>query len=52
MAYETKVLLLALARIVKGAKDLEEVYDAIQEMANAESVVLAPYHDDAKRDDK
>ena len=43
MAYETKVLLIALAKIVRKADNIEEIYKAIEEMANAEGVVLKPY---------
>ncbi|MCL2565834.1 MAG: hypothetical protein FWE24_08505 [Defluviitaleaceae bacterium] len=42
LAYETKVLLIALAKIVRKADSVEEVYKAIEEMANAEGVVLKP----------
>ena len=42
MAYETKVLLIALAKIVRKADNKEEIYEAIEEMANAEGVVLKP----------
>jgi len=42
MAYETKVLLIALARfaIMTNSKAM---YEIIAEMANAEGVVLKPY---------
>lgn len=42
MAYETKVLLIALADAAckQGAK---EMYKLIAKMANAEGVVLKPY---------
>jgi len=42
VAYETKVLLIALAKIVRKADNIEEIYKAIEEMANAEGVVLKP----------
>jgi len=42
MAYETKVLLIAIANIIRKAKSMEEVYEAVEEMANAEGVVLKP----------
>jgi len=42
VAYETKVLLIALAKIVRKADTIKEIYDAIEEMANAEGVVLKP----------
>ena len=43
MAYETKVLLIALSKIVRKAEDIEEIYEALEEMANAEGVILRPY---------
>ena len=42
VAYETKVLLIALAKIVRKAESVKEVYEAIEEMANAEGIVLKP----------
>ena len=42
MAYETKVLLIALSKIVRKADNIGEIYEAIEEMANAEGVVLKP----------
>ena len=42
MAYETKVLLIALAKIVSKADNIEEIYETLEEMANAEGVVLKP----------
>jgi hypothetical protein len=48
VAYETKVLLIALARIVKKADDVAEVYNAIAAMANAEGVILEPYDAEEK----
>lgn len=45
VAYETKVLLIALAKIVRKADDIKEIYEAIEEMANAEGVVLKPLND-------
>ena len=42
VAYETKVLLIALAKIVRKADSIKEIYEAIEEMANAEGVVLKP----------
>jgi len=45
VAYETKVLLIALAKIVRKADSIDEIYKAIEEMANAEGVVLKPLDD-------
>ena len=42
VAYETKVLLIALAKIVRKADTIEGIYEAIEEMANAEGIVLKP----------
>ena len=42
VAYETKVLLIAIAKIVRKADSIKEIYEAIEEMANAEGVVLKP----------
>ena len=46
VAYETKVLLIALARIVRKADNIKEIYEAIEEMANAEGIVLKPLEED------
>ena len=43
MALETKIILLAILRIVKQAKNLEEVYEAVWELANAEGVTAEPF---------
>ena len=47
MAYETKVLLIALAEIVLNtpgdAETAKKIYEAIAKMANAEGVILQPY---------
>ncbi|MDR0221247.1 MAG: hypothetical protein LBI54_07590 [Lachnospiraceae bacterium] len=43
MAYETKVLLIALSKIIKKADSVEEVYNAVVDMANAEGVILESY---------
>ena len=45
MAYETKVLLIAIAEIIRKSKNLEEVYRAVAEMANAEGVILKPLNE-------
>ena len=42
MAYETKVILIAIAKIIRKADNIKEIYEAIEEMANAEGVVLQP----------
>ena len=43
VAYETKVLLIALSEIIRKAESLEEVYETVQKMANAEGVIIEPY---------
>ena len=46
MAYDTKVLLIAIAEIIKSKKTPEEIYKAVEKMANAEGVVLRPYDEE------
>ncbi|MCL2851479.1 MAG: hypothetical protein FWE20_00375 [Defluviitaleaceae bacterium] len=43
MAYDTKVLLIAIAEIVKKSESKREIYDTLAKMANAEGVVLEPF---------
>jgi len=43
--YEIKVILIAIAEIVKKSKNIQEVYEAVAEMANAEGVILKPLED-------
>ena len=45
LAYETKVLLVALAQIVCKAENIEEIYASLMQMANSEGVILKPYED-------
>ena len=45
VAYETKVILIALANIIRNSNNLSEVYKAVEEMANAEGMVLKPYEE-------
>jgi hypothetical protein len=47
--YETKVLLIAISKIVKKADNTKEVYKALEEMANAEGVLLTPYEDEDEK---
>jgi len=49
MAYETKVMLIALAEIAKKAGSVKEMYEAIAKMANAEGVILEPYEETEKQ---
>ena len=48
----TKVLLIALAKIVSKADDLKEVYEAIEKMANAEGVILEPLEKSGKKNNE
>ena len=49
MSFETKVLLIALAKIISKADSVEEIYEAVQDMANAEGVVLPPKGEEKKK---
>ena len=42
MAYETKVLLRAIAEIVKANENQEDIYNALARLANVEGVILEP----------
>ena len=46
MAYETKVILIAIANIVRNADNLKDVYGAIEKMANAEGIVIEPFEEE------
>ena len=48
MAYETKVLLIAIAQIIRKADSIEEIYKAVEKMANAEGLVLEPLDEEKK----
>ena len=52
MSYETKVLLIALGKIVKLSKSVKEVYDCIAQMANVEGVILEKYEDRNEYEDE
>jgi len=41
--YETKVILVAMSKIIRKADNLKEAYEALEEMANAEGVILKPF---------
>jgi len=43
LAYETKVVLSAIASILIKAESIEEAYLHVQKMANAEGLVLQPF---------
>ena len=40
MGYETKVILVAIADIIQTSKSLDEAFDRIAEMANAEGIIV------------
>ena len=46
MGYETKVILVAIAEIIRKSNSIKEVYEAVAEMANAEGVILKPLEPD------
>lgn len=48
MAYETKALFIAIANIMRLSKDMNQAYEALMEMANAEGVILKPLDDTAE----
>ena len=52
MAFETKALLIAIAKIAAKAENAEEVYAAVAEMANSEGVILKPYAEAANESSK
>ena len=52
MAYETKVLLMAIAQLIQKADSLKEAYEAIEKMANVEGVVLDAYSGKEKKGEK
>ena len=42
MAYETKVLLIAMAELLIKADSIEDAYESLARMANAEGIILKP----------
>ncbi|MCL1918509.1 MAG: hypothetical protein FWG14_09365 [Peptococcaceae bacterium] len=40
MGYETKVILVAVADIIQTSKDLDEAFERVAAMANAEGVIV------------
>ena len=49
MTYETKVVLNAVAQLIRKADTLEEAYDSVKEMANVEGLLLEPYEKKRKK---
>jgi len=45
LAYETKVILTAIANAICKADNLKEAYVNVQEMANVEGLVLKSFED-------
>jgi hypothetical protein len=52
MAYETKVILLAIAEIMRKSDNLEDAYESLREIANAENVVLKSFHREEDKEKK
>jgi len=48
MTYETKVLLSAVASIMRKSDSLEDAYEELEEMANVEGVILKPFKKEEK----
>jgi len=48
MTYETKVLLSAMASIMRKSNSLEDAYEELEEMANVEGVILKPFKKEGK----
>ena len=47
-AYQTKVLLIAIANIIRKSDNLKEVYGVIEKMANVEGIVVSPWKEGAQ----
>ncbi|MCL1918600.1 MAG: hypothetical protein FWG14_09850 [Peptococcaceae bacterium] len=45
LAYETKVILIAILNAVRKAENLQEAYEEIAEMANAEGVIAKKWEE-------
>ena len=48
--YETKVVLVAVSNIMRKSKNLKEAHEALEEMANAEGVVLKPFDESENKE--
>ena len=42
MGYETKVILAAVADIIRTSKDLNEAFERVAKIANAEGIIIEP----------
>ena len=51
MGYETKVILVAVADIIQTSKTLEEAFERVARIANAEGVVITKQEQTDKDDD-
>jgi hypothetical protein len=49
LAYETKVILKAIAEIVISNDSQRDIYEALSRIANAEGIVLPPF-DEVKKE--
>ena len=45
LAYETKVIIQAMAEILLQTNDVEKAYNALKRMANTEGVILKAYEE-------
>jgi hypothetical protein len=52
VSYEAKVLLIAISNIIRKSNNLEEVHKAVEEMANAEGIVLQPLNAEKENNSK
>jgi hypothetical protein len=51
MGYETKVILVAVADIIKTSKTLDEAFERVAKIANAEGVVVDSMKDDKNKEE-
>ena len=49
LEYDTKVLITAIASIVKKSQTVEEVYAELAKMANVEGIILEPFEKDENK---
>ena len=52
MGYETKVILVAVADIIRTSKDLEEAFKRVAKIANAEGIVIEPMEEKTSEKDE
>ncbi len=51
MAFESKMFIVMMAKIVKEAKNLEDVYKTLSHMASIDGVKLEPF-DESKEEEE